>query len=771
MIQHYFTVAFRNMWKYKSQTLISVAGLAVGFACFAMATLWIRYEMTYDSFHKDADRLYRVSIQDDYNIYTDGITSSITAPLAQYMKKTFPEISDATKIVQRRYNIEIDDVTSGIDMILTDSSFFKIFDVRVIEGNMDFLIPENKQIAITQNKAIQLSGKDNPVGKTVKINGQTYTIGAIVNGFPKHSNYAFDVLGVYEHSAGNIVVRIAPGVDMESFSKKLHEHKTTVRYQFVYKGEYRTGNKNIDKIILSQLTSIHYKDPHVSSTVKFQHLVIFAVAGSLLILCTLFNYLTLFVSRFRIRMREFALRIVFGASNRSLFALLSVEFLMSLVTALLAGIFLIQAIIPYFIKLSGINIESSFIYIESLIYIGIVILISLLTFLLVLYMLRGKALNIALRRNNRKMFRKTSVVVQLIISTGFAFCTVIILKQIYYLHNTDLGFSMKNCGHISLHTDAAVLENELRQIPEIEKTLAGFPSMIGNFYISEVTYKRNDSPVNSEPVNMRPASISEELAEFYEIKLVAGEMLSPNDPEEYVLINESAAEIFGWKDPTGKTLISSENTACIIKGVIKNIYSFSPTSPVLATVYMYEDKEEGNSILFKYRDGTWETCKNKIMQLVKEKYPELDSKISINNDATKYSAFLKSENALLAILTVISFVCMTVCVFGFVSIVSLTCEERRKEIAIRKINGATIKDILDIFFKEHLTLLVIGSIIAFPVGYVVMKRWLEQYVVQTEMSAWIYLSILLALFMAIVLCVGGRVYKTSRENPIKAINN
>jgi ABC-type antimicrobial peptide transport system permease subunit len=102
--------------------------------------------------------------------------------------------------------------------------------------------------------------------------------------------------------------------------------------------------------------------------------------------------------------------------------------------------------------------------------------------------------------------------------------------------------------------------------------------------------------------------------------------------------------------------------------------------------------------------------------------------------------------------------------------VSLACEERRKEIAIRKVNGATIKDILDIFFKEHLTLLAVGALIAFPVGYIIRKRWLQQYVIQTEISAWIYVAILLALMLIIVLCVGGRVYKTSRENPVKALN-
>jgi ABC-type antimicrobial peptide transport system permease subunit len=172
--------------------------------------------------------------------------------------------------------------------------------------------------------------------------------------------------------------------------------------------------------------------------------------------------------------------------------------------------------------------------------------------------------------------------------------------------------------------------------------------------------------------------------------------------------------------------------------------------------------------MFKYNEGSWKTCLKKINKIVEDEFP---NKFYVYYNAEEeYNKYLKSENALLAILTVVSLVCLLVCVFGFVSMVSLTCEERRKEIAIRKINGATIKDILDIFFKEYLTLLIIGALIAFSVGYIIMKSWLEQYVIQTEMSAWIYLSILLALMMVIVICVGGRVYKTSSENPIDALN-
>jgi ABC-type lipoprotein release transport system permease subunit len=175
------------------------------------------------------------------------------------------------------------------------------------------------------------------------------------------------------------------------------------------------------------------------------------------------------------------------------------------------------------------------------------------------------------------------------------------------------------------------------------------------------------------------------------------------------------------------------------------------------------------AILFKFNEGTWKICKRKIEEIVKTEYP--NENLHIHNAEEEYDKFLKSENTLLRILTIVSLVCVIVCVFGFVSMVSLTCEERRKEIAIRKIHGATIKDILDIFFKEYLILLAIGALIAFPLGYMIMKHWLEGYVVQTEISAWIYLSILLALIVAIVLCVGGKVYKTSCENPAEVVKS
>jgi hypothetical protein len=386
-------------------------------------------------------------------------------------------------------------------------------------------------------------------------------------------------------------------------------------------------------------------------------------------------------------------------------------------------------------------------------------------------------LNVAIRSSNKKLFRRMSIVVQLVISIGFAFCSVVILKQMYYLHNTsDLGFKFKNCATLIMGGDREMLENKIRQIPEITETLRNYNPLLparGGHKPHLTADDWVDKPANAKPVTIEYNLVPREYFTFYEFELVAGEMLSDSDGEpKPLLINESAAEAFGWtkEKAVGQYVFSHR-----VKGVLKNIYHLSPTvsvHPILYTHYSFIMPEEsGNDpvIMFKFRENTWKVCRDKITEIVKAEYPNTAFQIVLAEE--EYEKYLKSENTLLWLLSLISLVCMIVCIFGFVSMVSLTCEERRKEIAVRKIHGATVKDILDIFFKEYLTLLVVGAVIAFPVGYFIMKHWLENYVVQTEISVWIYAAILLALIMTIVLCVGGKVYRTSRTNPADSIKS
>jgi hypothetical protein len=579
MIIHYLTVAIRNLRKYKSQTLISVIGLAVGFTCFVLAMLWIRYETSFDNFHKNADRIYCLLKPNTFK--QTGYNISAPYPLAAYLKETFPEISNAVAFRPgpTGYKVRINDVDYPADFVIVDSSFLKMFDIKIIEGSKEFLIPNSRKIAVTQEKARALFGNESPIGKEIYSN----IICAVVTGYSKRSNYPFDFLyplatenDWYFHDC-QILVELSPTVDVEAFRKKLYGHTT-----------------RINDATIVPLTSVYYEDPAESRDIKFQHIIIFALAGSLVILCTLFNYLTLFISRFRMRQRELALRTVYGASGRSLLALLSIEFIISLLVAGFFGMLLIYMVYPAFKALSGVKLELSAIYSESLIYIGAIILISLATLLMVLMIFRRRTLNTTIRSDNKKLFRKVSVLVQLIVSIGFAFCTTVIVKQMYSLYNTDLGFAVKNRGAVKAQTgsftngvqhkeniDVNVLEHQMKQIAEITETLVAQYPLIPLTYIMTTTITDWEGKSGDvEYMEINNAVISEQYAAYYELQLIEGEMLNENEDINNVLINESAVKTLGLDKPVGKKLYRYT-----VKGVIKNIYSLAPTVAAKPCIY------------------------------------------------------------------------------------------------------------------------------------------------------------------------------------------
>ncbi|GHT62183.1 ABC transporter permease [Bacteroidia bacterium] len=764
MIKHYLTVAFRNMRKYKTQTLISIVGLAVGFTCFALSALWISYEMSYDNFHRDAERIYCVYKP---NIFTpSGVSRSSNFRLPACLKEMYPEIVDAAVISgYSETTVKIDGKELKARYINIDTAFFRMFDIQIIAGSRDFLIPLSNKIAITQEKAREWFGDEDPVGKELERDREKLTVCAVVAGWKHPSNYPFDFIRSlrmnypWNTSSGeHTLIKLSSGTNVEAFKKKLYEAE-------LKPDEFVT----LKEMTLVPLTEVWYKDKNIQREVKFQHIVYFAVAGLLVILCSLFNYLTLFVSRFRIRQKEMALRRVCGASGKSLFLLLSIEFLLTLAFAFLLGLCLQYLTLSAFKQLAEIKTGTTAIYGQLSLYIAGVIFVSLLFFLLILLVFRKKTLNTAIRKGRSNFFRHASIVSQLIISVGFIFCTSVLLKQLYFLHHTsDLGFNYKNIANITVYpSDKQTLSNQLKEIPEITDVLSAAPlfpvSNRGSMGIQEWDGK----PADAKPVNMEIIlGFTKQYAEFYGVRLLEGEWLNDNDSTDVALINESAVKVFGWDQPLGKSF-----NGHIVKGVVKNICSFSPTSPV--TPFYYQIKS--NSFVFdsdtypvKYKEGSYETFKAKIEHLFETEYKDAQYKHIIQAEES-YDKLFQSETSLLKLLSFVSLVCIVICLFGFMSIVALSCEERRKEIAIRKINGATVKDILSIFFKENFFLLLIGSAIAFAGGYYVMQLWLEQYVLQTSIPVWIYLSIVFVMALVIVLCVGWRVWKASVENPAEVV--
>lgn len=771
MIQHYFKIAFRNILKYKTQSIISILGLAVGFTCFALANLWIHYEMTYDAYHEGADRMYILCKESVFGV--NGYSTSMPYPASTLLKNDFPEVEAACAYTRwgQETDVKADGRVVRTCEMQADSCFMNMFNISVLSGSMDFMYSDEK-IALTEDVAMRLFGSVDVLGKEVKnYNDDTRTICAILANL-NHSNVTFGCWGQGEYfrkwqndwynGSFEIIIKLRKGTDPIAFQRKLAANET--------KADPRDPHGMFENIRLIPLDEYHYSSINRYKSFQFYYLILFSVAGALVILCSLFNYLSLFITRMRIRSREIELRKVCGSSIGGVVILLFIEYLYIILLSGILGMALVEMALPAFKKMSGV---SGNIYGESLLYFVGILLLSLL--LLVPFAIRRSHIR---NTGNKYMLRKVSIAFQLAIGLLVTFCIIVMMKQIYYLTNTDLGWERKNIASINLlypDKDFETIADKIKQFSCTKEVITGHCCLLPKSSGFSQSFKNWDGKEDGmKSIDMLSLWNCEKIVSFYNLQLLEGEMVKPTETNK-IMINESAVKALGMSEPIGKKLYL-DNRAWTITGIIKDFHITAPTEPIQTYTLITEDilKNSGFSIgkgqiLIKFHDGKWKELKNRIDSIFTYEYPEVRYKLY--NTEEEYTGYLKSEDTLIKLLSFIAIVCMLIAAFGIFSLVTLSCEQRRKEIAVRKVNGAAIKDILLMFVKEYMLLLIIASVIAFPVGYVLMKRWLENYVEQTVISAWIYFAIFGGIMIVIFACIGWRVWQAARQNPAEVIKS
>lgn len=768
MFKHYLLVAARNLLKYKTQSIVSIIGLAVGFTCFALSALWIRYEQTYDMFHEGADRIYLVRAESNTN--PNGISEITPYPLAGYLKATFPEVEEACNTQAWKFPLKHNGKEYESFKLGVDSATMNMFRLRIISGNRDFMLPGSNKIAVTDQLAQRLFGKENPIGKELDLYTKQ-TICAVVEPWSTHSNLPFEILDAnssdkeWNISSWRTFIKLRKGTDIKAFEKKLSEYENRPDPSF-----------SINKIVLTPITAMRYDRPGEERKVKYEHILLFASAGGLVILCALFNYLTLFITRIRMRCREIALRKVCGSSDKSQMGLFTVEYLITLLLAIFTGLILIELVLPAFKELSEVKLDKADIYLAAIKYATIVAVISFLMSLFPIYYFKQKALNVLLKGSsdgrNKNVFQRVSMVTQFIISICFIFCSVILMKQIHYLNRADFGLERTNRASISVYPDIEGLREEMARIPFIteifpDKIAAIFPRHGRSFRTVGEWEGRQDSTAS---VTLEMFDCNQAYFDFYGFQLLEGQIPSDGN-SDHILINQTGVKKLNMDNPVGKT-IKKGDSQWIIDGVIKDFYLAPPTVPSQPGVMIFKKETEfgDNSILFKYREGSWKECKQRLEALVKKLNPDVKHWM-IDNMEESYQNFLKSENALLMMLDFVTLICVLISLFGVFSLVTLDCEKRQKEIAIRKVNGAETGHILKAFLLKYIFLSVIAAVIAFPIGYLIMKTWIEGYVLQTTIGFWIYPSIWLALALLIFTCTGWRIWKAANQNPAEVVKS
>ena len=786
MIKHCLKIAIRNLVKYKVQSAVSILGLAVGFVCFSLSLYWIHYEMTYDHFRQNADRIYMVRTNDEY---TEGkISTRVPYSLAAYLAQHFPDIAVAAPFHLISERISVNDKYQDAVFSSADSAWMNLMDIRIIKGNRNFMLPkDNAEIAITEEAAKKWFRTEDPIGKEVKMLRRTKKICAIVQAENRHTNFPFDFIGNPElgktwwYITWSILIKVKPDTDIEELESKINANLPAELKQVTL-----TRKTGIERIILTPLSKLHYaKDfrDDKEAGITFQYIIYFSIAGILIITCALINYLTLFINRMRVRQREMALRMIHGANIRSLVSLLTVEFLLLLACAVTTGFLLIEICFPSFIELTGIDTAKSSLYGEAFLFIGLISLIILTAIIGLLYILYHRSLHLSLRYNTGRstgtQLRRGSIVLQLFVCLSFIGCTVLINQQLDYLRHRDLGLKIKNRGSFSVmgDMDYTPLIRKIKELPMITEV------MQPDYYpiVSQLTaigqfdnWEGLDIPIDT-PVPVKLFLGKEDFFRFYDITLLAGEWLDDLSTYEDIIINESLARRMGWspQEAIGKHIIQSYITYTIV-GVVKDCHYGAPTLPIPHTGFLVGEQmglmQRSAGILFKYKEGTWNECRKALEHLYQtECSPE--NILRLNSEEEVYNNYLRSEEMLTRLLSFASLVCILTAMFGIYSLVTLTCEQRRKEIAIRKVNGATVWSILFLFFREYLIMLCIAALFAFPITYVIIKQWILNYVRQVSISPLPFILILIGLALTVIAGISWRVWKAANENPAQVIKN
>ena len=769
MILHYLKVAVRSLTKYKVQTIASVVGLTLGFVCFALSAVWVRYEQTFDSFHRGADRMYLLGS----NSWRDtGLSHRFL--LAEELKETFPEVEDAAAYWYLEIPVMLsEDATEEVNLgcIRTDSLFVHMFDVRLVRGSWSFLnVPE--EVALTEEGALRLFGTTDVLGCTVYCQNKTYRISAVLTGWGQHTNFPFSImLGMDQDEKNNtsycdyyISLRLRAGVDTVALVTQMNN--SSLKYKVSQRWD---GKKCV--LSLEPLTHCRYTVFQDKLSVSIFYIRLFSALGLLLIVLALVNFFSMSVFRMYLRRRELALRIACGSSRVGLTGLFLSELLLILSGAVLLGMILVEAVEKPFCMLSGI---------EGSISIPVVVcflLLAAVIFLMTWGITAFYCNRIASRqlqpaaavRPGRFSFQKICLGVQFGICALVLFALSFLLLQLRHLTHTDIGFERNGRATIYCYGSESLNEriiHELRRQPYVQEVKKLYSLLPQRAHAGMAVSSWDGKLDNADPITLNAIPEGQEFIDFYGLRLIAGNTLITQGDTMSVVINETAARMMNMANPVGKKVGS-----WLVVGVVRDFHVSAPTVPVEPTVFLGFNGplQMGRETLVRFDESETDRLKHFVDSLVQSEEPGVFLKITTVREA--YEEYLRSERTLQKLLTVVAVVCVLITLIGVFAHVSLVCEQRRKEIAIRKVNGATAAGIFRSFLKEYFVLLLVACIIAFPLGSVAMQSWVERYVERMAWPWWLYAAILVGLSLFVVFCIGRSVWRAARENPAEVIKS
>lgn len=777
-----FFNALRSLVKQRPYSLVNITGLTIGLAAVLIVLIWISVETSYEKFHKDYNRLYRVNLilktpNKDIN------SPVINAPAGPEYKREFPFIENFVRFDVVPVSAVYEDRVTKLRVFYTDSTFFDMFTFNVLEGDKKSCLESSQGIVLTEKAVKKVFGSEDPIGRGLVISGNSFVVTAIAEDPPVNTSLQFECLAPFAvHEKGHHIgwdgglscytyVKLTKGTDPELLEKQILKYMDGV-----INNRYREYGYALIPY-LQKISDIHLNsetnDAEVddlggqgSKTMVF----IFSCIGLLVLLIACFNFVNINTAIAFTRAKEVSLKKIFGSDRKNIILSFILESGIAIVISVLLAFLLARILLPGVSNTLGKPLSFNVIRPELwlLISISLFVFCTLFASFYSSYYLSSinpLILLLGVTSGIRKQYlRNILVTFQFTISITLIISCLVIFSQMRYVKKSDKGFDEKNILYVNLNSKTSasyeLIAGKLSSIPGVISVSASAGGKPGAGFTSN-GYELEGTP---KPVMLNAVYVDENWLKTLGIELIEGRdfrniRIDPNK----TIINQTLAKLAGWDDPVGKS-ISRNNIKYEVVGVVKDFNTdsfYEKIEPIfISTLNEWGSYE--NSIIKFHTENITDVLK-KTQSILNEIDPKNPFEYELLEDVLRYSYSSDQKlNMLLLMLAVIAIFISGLGLFGLATFIS---QNRVKEISIRKVYGAMISDILRIFNFDLLKWILVSFVIAAIIGYYTMDKWLNNFAFKTRISFWVIVAS--GLFAAIIglLTVTFAANKASRANP------
>ena len=785
MLKNYFKTAWRNLMKNKFYSFINITGLTAGLAVGVLILLWVQDELSFDGFHKKTATIYRLE-----NMVGTGASTQIweatAAPIGVLGKKEIPVIKDMARLA---YNGDYslfkykDKIFNEEHNAYTDPSLFSIFDFNLIKGNKEQPFIDNNSVVLTEKIARRYFGEEEPIGKVITADDKiNFTVTGIVKDFPKNSSISSDMFfpmslrakTMYEgRPAGETMdndfgqynyetyLLLQPGASITDLPKKLREIHLRVKPDDV----------DITYLLLP-LSKMHlYKADGTDSGIETVRM--FSIIALVILVIACINYVNLSTARSMLRSKEVSLRKIVGAAKRQLFMQFIVETMVLFFIAALLAVGLMYLLLPVYNRISGKELVIDFSNYHIWQIIGLTVAGTLMASSIYPAMLLSsfepiKALKGKVSaRISDVLFRKILVITQFSLSVILIASTFIISNQLQYIRSKELGYDKSHVLSVSMrgmseHYDA--VKAELLKQPGISGVTRASSNVvkIGN----QSGDNEWDGKKEGETMMVRPMAIDKDFIPFFKMKLQAGDNFTGAVADSaHFILNETAVKVAGIKDPIGKKFRLWQTTGTIT-AVVKDFHFASMKHKIEPMVFYYFPKEMRR--IYIKTTGQEATAAIAAAEKQWKKYnPAFAFNYAFLDDT--FNELYKSEHQTGLLFNLFAAIAILISCLGLFGLAAFTAQRRNREIGVRKVLGVSVAGVIQLLAKDFIKLVVIAIVIATPLAWYMMNKWLQDFAYKININFIVFLAAgLIAIAIALV-TVSFQAIKAAIANPVKSL--